>query len=539
MASPTDTERLPEAVARLLDPAAHGEPGLESVRLRETHISWLLFTGRRVYKVKKPVDFGFLDFTTRELRRRACHEETRLNRRLSPRVYPGVVAICGGASGTQLRRIEPDDPEPRDVLDYAVEMVRLADGEWLADLLAQGRATRQLVHRIAHRLVGFHARAERSPEITREGALESVARNVNENFEQTGPFVGEVLPRALWDMSRAYALAFLRQREALFRRREREGRICDGHGDLHAAQIHVGNGIDFIDCIEFNRRFRCLDVAADLAFTSMDLDFAERPDLADALVLEYMARTGDTGLLGVLTFYECYRAFTRGKVESMRLAQQSPVAGRDDSVRHARRYFELAAAYARPRRPVLLMTTGLMGSGKSTLAAGLAERLDALVLSSDPLRKELAGLEPEAPAPARWGEGIYDRASTDRTYDVMLERGLEGLHRGRHVILDASFARREHRDRVREAAAADGFRCLTLAAVVDERVQRRRLEQRVAGAAVSDGRPELVEAQRVDYAPPDEVPERERIVVDTDEAPERVAGTALMRLMERLLAPTE
>lgn len=527
----------PEVVVAMSDEATYGGDCDGPPGMRQTHVSWLFFTDRHVFKVKKPVDLGFLDFTARDARRRTCHEETRLNRRLSPGVYLGVVRVVRGDSGYVLEsdELQAADSEDR-VVDWAVKMRRLPEHLWLSAMLQRGAADRHLMHRIAHRLVSFWMGAERGEDITRMGSLATVRAHVLENFAQVKPSVGAALTAFEYDRVAAYSEAFMQVRESAFRAREREGRVRDGHGDLHCAQICVENGIDFIDCIEFDPAYRCADFAAEIAFTAMDLDFNGRSDLGDALVLEAMARSGDTGLLAMLPFYKCYRAFTRGKVEWLRAQQQRGKAAAATE-QTARKYFALAARYARPRRPLLLCLAGLSGTGKSTLASSLAERLDAVVIASDVERKRLAGLEPEQPVHESWGQGIYDASSSRQTYAYLRAEAMRLLAQGRNVVLDASFLKRAERTAARQTASYAGADWLLVVTVLDAECQRRRLTQRQQeGGSPSDGRLAIADAQRRAFEPPDEVGDAERIAVNTGDEPAQVAAATLLQVYRRLLA---
>jgi predicted kinase len=320
-------------------------------------------------------------------------------------------------------------------------------------------------------------------------------------------------------------------------RREKEGRIRDCHGDLHADQISADDGIAFIDCIEFNERFRYSDVAADIAFPAMEVDYYARPDLSAELVREYVAASGDPGVLDVLDFYKCYRAFTRGKVRGFRLRQPGLAeADRLAVVDRASRYFELAQAYARPPGPLAIAICGLMGTGKTSLARALAPRLGAEVLSSDLVRKELAGIGPEEPRREAWGQGIYSEAFHRRTYEALHQRAAERLRGGGGalVILDASYREAAWRARARETARAAGAGFLLLETRCPDDLVRRRLGAR--GTGPSDGRVELLDAQRERFEPPLEIPGDERIVVDTSDAPREVVKAALREVYRRQLA---
>ncbi len=497
----------------------------EGVRLLQTHVSWLFFTGCHVYKVKKPVDLGFLDFTTLDARRHFCEEELRLNRRVSPDVYLAVSELresdgryAFGGEG--------------EVVEYAVKMRQLPADRWLSTLLEAGSVTPRTVRRIAGRIADFHRAAASDAEITRLGGIESVRINTAENFEQTREFIGLTLDRATYDVARAATEAFLERRGQLFARREAEGRVRDCHGDLHAAQICVENGIAIIDCIEFNYRFRFSDVAADLAFLAMDLDHFDHPDLSGMLVDEYIEHSGDTELPKLLPFFKAYRAFTRGKVESIRVAQlEEGDPARGTAREEADRYFKLAAAYARIRRPLLIITAGLMGTGKSTLATALAERLGAEIFSSDVVRKQLADISPEERRLEAWEEGIYSPEFTGRVYRALHDRGDAALRSGRHVVLDASYAERGRRAEAAAVARECDAELLVVEVIAPTEVVRRRLRERdTRSGGVSDGRIELLHAQQSHFQPVDEVPDAHHIVVETTGSPGDTAFIALKQV---------
>ena len=493
----------------------------------ETHISWLFFTGRFVYKIKKPVDFGFLDFTSLEKRRHFCLEEVRLNRRLSPDVYLGVVGIWEEGGRYAMH-------ETGRIVEYAVKMRQLPDDRWLSGLLQRGEASPSLMRRIARRIAAFHAAAAGGEPAPRVGGIDTVRANTQENFTQTRDQVGVTVAQETWDRVKAYTDAFLDARSELFARREREGRIRDCHGDLHADQICVENGIAFIDCIEFNERFRFSDVAADIAFAAMDVDYHGRPDLSAELLREYVAASGDAGALNVLGFYKCYRAFTRGKVRGFRLRQP----GLSDPERHAivdqaSRYFDLANRYAQLPGPLVIVISGLMGTGKSSLARALGPRLGAEVLASDIVRKELAGIRPEEPRLEAWAEGIYGDEFTRRTYRELHTRAAERLREGRIVILDASYREAACRAGARDTARANGAPFLLLEAVCPETIVRQRLAGRGGGA--SDGRLELLDRQHEEFQSPLEIPGEERAQIDTSGALDEVAMAALVTVYGKRL----
>jgi len=490
----------------LHDPASYDEP-TGSVRLVQTHVSFLFITDRHVYKIKKPVDFGFLNFTTLDRRRFYCEEEVRLNRRLCPDVYLGVVDLRETPGGFSF------GGEGR-VVEYAVKMKRLPAERMLDRLLEEGAVGQEEMRSIARTIGEFHLRAERSREIDAYGGLEVIRRNWEENFRQVADFVPETL--SVGDLSRIrdWVEGFMEENHALFEERVAGGFVRDCDGDIHGENICLADRVYIFDCIEFNPRFRYGDTASDIAFLLMDVEYRGRRDLADVLRDEYLQVTGDRGMTGVLDFYLVYRAFVRGKVESFRLRDpRIDAAGKARAAESARRHFQLARGYVLRRRlkPALVIFSGLMGAGKSTLARELSFQLGLELASSDVLRKELAGLPPTARRHDRYNEGLYSAESTRATYDEMFRRAAGALREGRGIVIDASFSRRAERFRFAALARESGVPFTLIHAVCPEAEVRRRLEARADDPfEPSDGRWELTDLQRRDFepfAPPDDAGE--------------------------------
>jgi uncharacterized protein len=502
--------RLPAHIEALLSPSAYPYP-VERVDLVQTHISYVFLAGEFVYKVKKPVDMGFLDYSTLEKRRFYCQEEVRLNRRLCPEAYLGVVTI-NASDGTI--RLEGAHGE---VVEYAVKMKRLPQERMMERLLDEGVVTGEMLERLTGILASFHNEAETNEFIESFGGLKSISTNWQENFEQTEPYIERTISRQQWEAVRAYVDRFLAEETWLLATRIQDGRIRDCHGDLRSNAVCFEDGICVFDCIEFNERFRYADVASDVAFLAMDVDFRGRPALSDEMVGLYLAQSLDSTLPLVLHFYKCYRAFVRGKVDGFQLDQpEIPHDQREAAANAAKRYFDLAERYAsRPAPPVLIAMVGVTGSGKSYLAHALASRLGAVVISSDVTRKKLAGLDPKQPQAEPIDLGIYAPEMTARTYNEMLRQAAPFLARGKAVILDASYLRREMRDGARDLAKqADvrflGVECLAGESLVAERLQRRRS----AVWSPSDGRWEVYQAQLERAEPLSELPEGECLAID-------------------------
>ena len=295
----------------LLYPGAYDEP-TASVGLIQTHVSFLFLTDTFVYKIKKPVDFGFLDFTTLARREHFCRQELVLNRRLCPSIYLDLVALENSGQGFTLTG--PDQAKTEDIIEYGIKMKRMPENRMMTNIIRSGRLVPEMIDAICDVLVPFYARADGGPEILEFGRPEAVGVNIYENFSQTEKFIGSpALSRDQFDRIRKFSTAFL-QREALFAARIAAGRIRDCHGDLYSANICLADRVYIFDCIEFNERFRYCDVASDIAFLAMDLDYHGFSALSGRFVAGMREKSGDPGLDAMLDFYKCYRAYVRGKI---------------------------------------------------------------------------------------------------------------------------------------------------------------------------------------------------------------------------------
>jgi aminoglycoside phosphotransferase family enzyme/predicted kinase len=451
-----------------------------TVEVCQTHISVVFLAGPFVYKLKKPVDLGFLDFTTLEKRRHFCHEEVRLNRRLAPDVYLGVVPV----TRVQDRLVFEGAGE---VVDFAVKMRRLPDDATLQARLGDGALAPETLAKLGRRIAGFHRRAASGPDIAQWGRWDVVARNARENLEQSLGHVGTCVSEAVY----ARLIRRLEQRltevhELVEDRAAREV-PRDTHGDLHLDHVYLfpdrppPRDLVVIDCIEFNERFRYADPVADMAFLAMDLVRHGRRDLADVYTEAYFGAAGDPDGEGLLSFYIGYRAAVRGKVRGMAAGEgEVPQAERAAAVAEARGHWLLCLSELEEpeRRPCLVIVGGLPGTGKSTLASELARRAGLEVVSSDRVRKELAGKALDEDASADFGEGIYTAKWNDRTYTACLKRAREMVFEGKRVLVDASFREDERRRRFLEAADGLGVRSLFLECTAGPETARRRLAAR-------------------------------------------------------------
>lgn len=501
------------------------KPG--KVDVIQTHISFIFLAGDEVYKVKKPVDFGFLDFTTLEKRRFFCEEELRLNRRLAPAVYREVVPVTEEGEMLSLGGAGK-------AVEYALRMKRLPEERMLKKLLEREEFDPAVMDAVAGKLASFHREAATGERVNVYGGLDTIRWNHEENFNQTEKYQNITIPSPRFRFIKRYAFSFMEENQALFEKRVKDGRIREGHGDLHLEHIIVTDeDVVIFDCIEFNERFRCADVAADVAFLAMDLDYNGYPIFADRFVKAYVAASGDHELLSLLNFYKCYYAYVRGKVTSFKLDDPAvSVMEKEKDLKVAQRYFDLSYSYAaRLESPVLIMMAGLMGTGKSVLAERIGKRIDAEVIRSDVLRKEMFSIPVTERRLDPFGEGIYTEEVSERVYATALERALTTLFRGKPVIIDASFKRAREREKALKAAEDAGRKCFVVECICPEETVRLRLESRMKAASdASDGRWELFEAQKRDFEPVTEVPSSLHILVDTSQPLERCEEIVLTRL---------
>jgi aminoglycoside phosphotransferase family enzyme/predicted kinase len=516
-------------LSALQDPRVYPERP-PKVELVQTHISAIFLTGRHAYKIKKPVDFGFLDFTTLEKRKFYCQQEVELNRRLSPEIYLGVVEIR-----IHRERISLGEG-PGEVIEYAVFMKQLPPDCTMDRWLARGAVTPSLIEKIATKLAHFHARAATNPEIAAFGEIQTVRGNVEENFTQTEKYVGRALSPDTYREIREGTRSFMEHSLPLFQKRVTEGRIRDCHGDLHLQHICLAEEILIFDCIEFNQRFRYSDVAADIAFLLMDLDYHGEPLLSAELAFHYLLTSRDWPIFLLLNFYKSYRAYVRGKVTCFRL--DDPViseAEKASALQEARRYFSLSHHYAQKlNRPALLITCGLMGTGKSTLARSLSGALGWELLRSDVLRKELAQIPPLEHRYEDFHRGIYSPDSSRRTYEALLDRAFGLLISGRSVILDASFQKQLDRQRAWDLAKKANADFLLIECLCAEEEIRRRLAHRaVEKNEPSDGRWELFAGQKKEYQKVEGFSAGHHLSLNTEPPPEDCLGRILRHLLRR------
>ncbi len=455
-------------VEGLKRPEAFGHP-IGGVEHLHTHISHVLLAGDYAYKLKKPLDLGFLDFSTLERRRHCCEEELRLNRRLAPSVYLEVVPVTGSLES-------PRFGGSGRVLDYAVRMRRFPQ-----QALLSGRVPpAEVIDRIAAEVADFHGRAQVAGADTPFGAPRQVLSPMLHNFEQVRASLNDPLELARLEPLEQWTRETWSRHRQLLLRRKADGHVRECHGDLHLGNIALdGEQLIIFDGIEFNPGLRWIDTISDTAFLVMDLEHSGEAALARRFLDRYLERGGDFSGLTLLHFYKTYRAMVRAKVEAIRLRQRDlESAERKAIIRDYARYLASAESYTATPGAALVITHGLSGSGKTHASGILVEQLGMVRIRSDVERKRLHGAR---------GSDIYSPAATERTYGRLLELARELLQAGWPVLVDATFLQRERRDGFRRLADNQGvpfliLNCRAAVATLRERILQRGSE----GSDVSD-----------------------------------------------------
>ncbi|BAU22544.1 aminoglycoside phosphotransferase [Caldimicrobium thiodismutans] len=489
----------------------------KTFQILQTHISYVIITDSIVYKIKKPVNFGFLDFTTLEKRKFYCEREVELNRRLCGDLYIGVVPIVKTEKGYQIE----GEGEP---VEYAVKMGRLPEEGMMKGLLREGLLTKAHLDLIVDTLVPFYKSAETGEKVNYFGSLEVISFNTEENFEQTKGFVGKALTKRKYEHIVNYTRNFIKERASIFQKRIKEGYIRDGHGDLYSANICFDDlkRVYIFDCIEFNDRFRCGDVAQDLAFLAMDLDFYRLKEFSDYFIEEYVKKSGDKGLYEVLDFYKCYRAYVRGKIGCFTSEDERvPEEERIKALESAQKYFDLAFSYA-GGKPKVAVFMGLSGTGKTFLAKEIQARYPVAYLSSDIERKRLLSLSPEEHYFAEFERGIYSPEMTEKTYAQLIEKAIEETSFGRDVVIDATFREKRFRDNLKKALEGIGIEPLWVLCTATDEVVKERIEKRLKEKTASDALFETYLKQKERFEPPQS--EDNLLILDTSQELSKVLG---------------
>jgi aminoglycoside phosphotransferase family enzyme/predicted kinase len=499
-----------------------------SVEHRETHISDVFLAGDLVYKLKKAVDTGFLDFTTLEQRRLFCRREVELNRRLASGVYLGVEEITREGDVYTLAG-------SGNVVDYVVKMKRLDDDDNLQSMLQEHRVDEEFLLRLTDVLVNFYKESASAVERESGGGVDQILANCRENFTQLQSS-GQLLNNGdKIEVIRAATESFGKLHQELLERRVEEGRIRDCHGDLKTEHVYDADGVQIIDCIEFNDRFRYQDPAADLAFLAMDMDYLGHPSKALKVLSRYVRKSDDQELMRLIDFYKCYRAMVQAKVLDLQLETlENSGDQRQETLQKLGAYIDLAYYYAvKMMQPVLWVVCGLTATGKSTVAARMAELFSITRVRSDYIRKITFHNEDDDDLHG-FGKGMYSATATSLVYTKMLLEAQEELESGNSVILDATFRKKQNREEVLKLADDCHASVIFVECRCAEAEIKKRLKEREGGQGLSDARLEHWEKIKSSTDPFTELPVDTHIGLQTDRPVERCMETILAGMYELL-----
>lgn len=476
---------LPILIRQMLQPSFYPHPVAESIELVQTHISFILLTGDYAYKVKKDVDFGFLDFSTVEKRQHFCREELRLNRPQAPEFYLEVLPISKVGDRFQLS----EDSHP---VEYALKMRQFPQENLLINLFERGNLTFDHLTTLGQKVAQFHLNAPTNDYIREFGKIAKIRQAIEQNYDQTDQYIGRGQTQKQYEETQQFTDRFLEEYDSLFQSRIEQNWIRECHGDLHLKNMFLWKDrIMLFDRIEFNEEFRFVDVMYDVAFTVMDLDGRGRSDLSNQFLNTYIERTGDWEGLQVLPFYLCRQAYVRAKVNSMMLDEPEISKQKKQEIQQeAGLYYKLAWEYTHQKSGKIIMMSGLSGSGKSTVARQLSGRINAIQIRSDAVRKHLGGI----PLNQRGTEALYTTEMTQKTYNRLLELGIILAKQGFAVILDAKYDRQQLRENVITECESHQLPLSILECVAPVEVLRSRLQQR--GEDITDATVDLLESQQ-------------------------------------------
>lgn len=495
---------LPIVIQQMLHCSFYPHPVTEPIELIQTHISFILLTGDYAYKVKKSVNFGFLDFSTLEKRHYFCQEELRLNQPQAPEFYLEVLPISLVGDSVQLG----NDAHP---IEYTLKMRQFPQENLLIHLFEQGKLTFDHLTQLGKKVAQFHLNAPTNDQICQFGEISQIRQGIEENYDQTDQYIGIAQTQQQYDETKQFTDQFFEEHHALFQSRIENNWIRECHGDLHLKNMFLWNDeILLFDRIEFNQEFRFVDVMYDIAFTVMDLDGRKRSDLSNQFLNTYMEQTGDWEGLQILPFYLCRQAYVRAKVNSMMLDEpEISVNQKQEIQQEAALYYKLAWEYTHQKSGEIIIMSGLSGSGKSTVARRLARRLNAIQIRSDAVRKHLGGI----PLDQRGTDALYTAEMTQITYQRLLELGIILATQGFTVILDAKYDRQLLRGKVIQRCKLKNIPLTILQCTAPIEVLRSRLQHR--SGDITDATVDLLESQQQAAEPLTEAEKAYVVSIDT------------------------
>ncbi len=488
---------------------------VEDIELIQTHISFVALLSHYVYKIKKPVNLGFLDFSTLEKRREQCEKEVKLNRRLSKNMYEGVVPISR-IDGSL--KIENDS----NIVDYAVKMKRLSKEGFLNRKIEKGNLDKKDIDRVVGVLKNFYGSQKSSPDAAEWGRPRNLMISIQENFEQTVRFQDELLRESVFRAVQSFQKQFISCHFRLMNQRRAEGKIIDGHGDLRLEHIHfTSDEVRIFDCIEFNDRFRFNDTANEVAFLAMDLDYHDRSDLADYFIQRMSEALEDPDLPKLIDFYRNYRAYVRAKVQSLKtLESEISEEQKKKSRNAAAELYRLALNYSlNGLRPMIIIIMGSIGTGKTTVAENLSEALGWEVIRSDRQRKKLAGVPLTQRPDSAERKSLYSREMTEKTYAVLKKKALQKIKNGESCLLDATYGKKQLRQDLQKTLKSHAIPyCFAELSISKESIKKRLRERESSSTQISDARIEDFHKLINMYETPDALEDVRHFVVDSGQS---------------------
>lgn len=523
----SESPSLSQFIHFLSNPASFPDPTQE-VKLVQTHASVVAIGDEYVYKLKKNVNFGFLDFSTLEKRKFYCEEEVRLNQRLTQGIYLGVLPIYWNGEGLSF------EEDTGSIVNYVVKMKRMLPEGFLINRLGDPKFGSPYLDPLIQLLVNFYQRNESlSPDYLWP---ENMKTTTDENFNGIERFIGKTIAPLVFQILREDHEDFLRNYTPALRERQKQGKVKDCHGDMHAEHVYYDDQrIHLYDCIEFNTRFRQIDQLADIAFLVMDLDYRERSDLANYFRVQMLKQVEEQPVAHFFNFFLAYRAIVRGKVNSMKtIDPEIPAEEQAESQTNAARYFNLALRYTLlGAKPTVVVIVGGVATGKSTLARSIAAETNLKILNTDIIRKELVGLEPAQSIRPEDRSWLYTPEMIQKTYDEFLQQGIEVAKIRGAVVLDAGFRQEKHLHKLIELCQKHHLELVGVQTYAPEALVRERLQAREGKSGPSDMRLDTYQPERdnLQYQLADFIPKT--LVIDTSQSIEELLPLVLEQMKRK------